>query len=343
MHFDHFFADFGVLPSAYFAKKAITNPIELFWSDDLVSLMRLCGMREEMIGDRASDFDKFQAICHTLELLDGHPTRARIVSILEKHFNLNELPTQETATEVWRTLCDRLLEDPIDPKTLVGGEWLCDAMDVPNNLPQGIAPVLNANLLLAADAKSTAAWSAQIAATVANFTQKGSQKVLLSLEKNFDFVLPSIYQVDRALSLARKDKQTENLLLSQLVRELCTACKQNNLLLVLVCHQNADGVVQLLKYCEDTVGLPRLCWSMHRATDAQALLEFTAQPHQNEIFAALLYQNILTQAELSAAIESWQVRYPIGRLRFITARDLRQKTVSQAHIVDMIKKMKTKI
>lgn len=338
MHFDHFFADFGVLPSAYFAKKAITNPIELFWSDDLVSLMRLCGMREEMIGDRASDFEKFQALVASLSLLEGHPTRAWIVSVLKKYFDLKELPTQETATEVWRTLCNRLLEDPIDPQTLVSGEWLCDAMDVPNNLPQGIAPVLNANLLLATETKSTAAWSAQIAATVANFAQKGSQKVLLSLEKNFDFVLPSIYQADRALSLAKKDKQAENLLLSQLVRELCTACKQNNLLLVLLCHQNADAVVELLEYCEDAVGLPRLCWSMHRATDAQALLEFAAQPHQNEIFAALFYENILTQAELSAAIEGWQVRYPGGRLGFITARDLRQMPVSQAHIANMLKK-----
>ena len=343
MHFDHFFADFGVLPSAYFAKKAITNPIELFWSDDLAALLRLCGTREEMIGECASDFDKFQAMCHALQLLDGHPTRAWIVSVLEKYFNLNELPTQETAATVWKTLCQRLLENPIEPKTLIGGDWLCDTLDVPNNLPENIALVLDANLLLSTEAKTTAAWSAQIASAVANFAQKGSRKVLLTIEKNFDFSIPSIYQVDRALSLSKKDKQAENLLLSQLVRELCTACKQNDLMMVLICHQNADAITNLLQYCKDAVGLPRLCWAMKDARDADALLKFTAQPQQNEIFAALLYQNILTQAELSATVEGWQVRYPIGRLGFITACDLRQTPMAQAHIVDMLKKMKTKI
>ena len=338
MTFNRFLPDYGVLPSGYFERNAITNPMELFWSDDFCALLRLCGAKEEMIGERASDFEKFQSLVASLSLLEGHPTRAWIVSVLKKYFDLKELPTQETATEVWRTLCDRLLEDPIDPKTLVSGEWLCDAMDVPNNLPQGIAPVLNANLLLSTDAKTTIAWSAEIAATVAHFVANGCSKIVFEVGNGFDFVTPSLYHVDRSLSIAKKDHEAKNLLTCQLMRELCVIAQEKDLLLVLACDGNSSAVANLLQYCKDSVGLPRICWSVREAREAYTLLDFTAQAHKNEIFAALAYENVMTQKELFDTLESWQVRYPMGRLCFITARDLRQTPHTQEHITNMLKK-----
>ena len=59
MNFEHFLPDYGILPSKYFARSTISNPIELFWSDDVLALLRLCGAKEEMIGERASDYDRF--------------------------------------------------------------------------------------------------------------------------------------------------------------------------------------------------------------------------------------------------------------------------------------------
>ncbi|MBQ4273484.1 MAG: hypothetical protein IJB94_00745, partial [Clostridia bacterium] len=62
MNFDIFAPDFGTLPSAYLERSAITNPTELFWSNELLALLRLCGEKEEMTGERASDYDRFLSV-----------------------------------------------------------------------------------------------------------------------------------------------------------------------------------------------------------------------------------------------------------------------------------------
>jgi hypothetical protein len=145
------------------------------------------------------------------------------------------------------------------------------------------------------------------------------------------------------LSLIKKDGDAILLLTSQLVRELCAVAQKHNLLLVLVCDGNSAAVANLLQYCEESVGLPRITWSAKEAREASALLEFAAKPHKNEILAALPYNSVMTADELSATLSSWKVRYPIGKLNFITARDLRQMPHAQAHISNMLKKSKTKI
>lgn len=338
MSFDRFTPDFGILPSVNFERSAITNPIELFWSDDLLSLLRLCGAKEESIGERASDYDRFLALCRALPLLEGHPTRAWIAFVLEKYFNLEELPVEETAVEIWKTLSKSLLEKPISTKDLVGGAWLSDRLTVPKNLPENIVPVLNANLLPDTNAKNTQKWGKEIASAVSHFVENGCQKIVLHISNGFKFAVPSIYGVDRALSISGRDRDAANLLTSQLMREICTVAQEHNLLLVLICDGNSAELASLLAYAEESVGLPRLCWSVRGAREAHDLLDFTAKPHKNEIFAALSYDNAMTARELDDVLDSWQMRYPVGRLCFITARDLRQMPYAQAHISDMLKK-----
>ncbi len=343
MNFDHFFPDYGILPSAYFKGSNITNPIELFWSDDLLALLRLCGAKEETVGERASDYDRFLALCRALPLLEGHPTRTWIVSVLEKFFNLKELLTEASAAEVWKMLCESLMETPISPKDLVSGAWLCDELTVPSHLPQNVVPVLNANLLLHTNAKNAAKWSKEIASTVTHFAENRCKEIVLHLSNDFEFAPPSLYHVDRALSLAKKDREAQNVLTCQLMREICTAAQQHDLLLVLKCNGNSTAAADLLAYAEESVGIPRICWSARKACDAQELLNFTAKAHKNEIFAALTYDNAMTAHELADVLASWQMRYPIGRLCFLTARDLRQTPFAQTHIADMLQKCKTKI
>lgn len=343
MNFEHFLPDYGILPSKYFERSAITNPIELFWSDDILALLRLCGEKEEMIGENASDYDRFLSLCRVLPLLEGHPTRAWIASVLDKYFGLKALPTEENAQDIWRMLCAYLLENPISPKDLVGGAWLCDALTVPSALPQNMIPVLNGNLLLDTTSKKAIEWGTEVDTTVAQFAKKGCKKIVVQLQNGFAFVLPSLYGVDRALTLAKRDREVINLLTCQLVRELCVAAQKYNLLLVLVCNGNSAALVSLLEYAEESVGLPRICWSSKEAREAHTLLDFSTKPHKSEILAALPYEFVMTQNELLSAIESWQVRYPVGRLCFLTARDLRQTSHAQAHIRDMLQNSKTKI
>ena len=343
MKFDRFAPDYGILPLEYFAKSAITNPTELFWSDDLLALLRLCGEREELIGERASDYDRYASLCRALSLLDGHPTRAWIASVLEKHFHLKEIPTEETAASVWKTLCESLLQDPISPCDLVSGSWLCDSLTVPNGLPKHITPVLDANLLLNTTAKNASAWSEEITKTASHFAAHRCQKIVLHLPAFFDFTAPSRYHIDRALSMTKRDRETTNLLTCQLVRELCAVAQAHELLLVLVCEGHPSTLARLLEYAEANVGLPCLCWSVREAREAHALLEFSSWAHKHPISAALPYHTVMTQAELLAATEAYRVRYPIGKLCFVTARDLRQTSFAQAHIADMLQKTKAKI
>ena len=343
MNFEHFLPDYGILPSKYFARSTISNPIELFWSDDVLALLRLCGAKEEMIGERASDYDRFLSICRALPLLEGHPMRAWIASLLDQYFGVREFPTEENAQDVWKMLCEHLWEFPIEPKDLVIGSWLCDTLTIPSALPQNLIPVLSGDLLLNTTSKKAIEWSAEIDATVAQFAKKGCEKIVVQLQNSFAFVLPSLYGVDRALSLAKRDREAINLLTCQLVREFCVAAQKHDLLLVLVCNGNSADLVNLLEYAEESVGLPHICWSTREVREANALLDFSAKPHKNEMLAALPYACVMTQNELSLAIESWQMRYPVGRMCFITARDLRQTPYAQAHIKNMLEKGKTKI
>lgn len=343
MSFDRFLPDFGVLPSAYFERSAITNPIELFWSDDLLSLLRLCGEGEEKTGERASDYDRFLSLCRALPLLEGHPTRAWIASVLKRHFNLRELPTEQTAPAMWKVLSDSLLNVPLLNKDIIEGEWLCDSLTLPSALPEHVTPVLDANLLLHTSARSMTAWSDEITATVARFAACGCRKIVLRLPRHFDFVAPSPYHVDQALQSAKRNREREALLICQLTRELCIAAQAQNLALVLLCEDDTSALASLLEYVEGCVGLPRICWSTRKANEAHKLLDFTAKPHKNEIFAALFYESVMTPHELSIALEAWQVRYPVGRLCFLTACDLRQMPYAQAHLAAILKKCKTKI
>ena len=343
VNFDIFAPDYGILPAEYFTKSVITNPIELFWSDDLASLLRLSGEGEETIGARASDYDRFLALCRALPLLEGHPTRAWIISVLQKYFHLEELPTQESAPVVWKNLSQTLLKKPLRIDDFVRGAWLCDNLTLEVKLPQGVTPVLHANLSLQTKSRTALSWSAEIATTVLHFAANQCKKIVFQIDKNFEFTTPSLYGVDRALSLAKKDRKAENLLVCQLMRELCTAAQRNDLLLVVVCDGDSSNLARLLQYCEENVGLPRLCFCTRDARDAQELLAFGAKLHKNEVLAALFYESVMTQSELFETLASWQVRYPVGRLCYVTARDIRQMPYAQAHISDMLEKSKTKI
>ena len=115
------------------------------------------------------------------------------------------------------------------------------------------------------------------------------------------------------------------------------------LMAVLVCDKNAYDASELLQYCEESVGLPPLCWCICEAREALPLLEFSAKPHRSEIFAALAHKSTMTQQELTDVLNGWRVRYPIGRLGFITACDLRQTPSAQKYICDMLENSKIKI
>ena len=144
------------------------------------------------------------------------------------------------------------------------------------------------------------------------------------------------------MSLSKKDREATNLLICQLVRELSAVAQNEDMLLAFVCNSNPDAPVSLLEYVEESVGLPRICWSTRAVKDALSLLMFTAKPHKREMLAALPYEIVMTNDELSSAIKSWQVRYPIGKLCFVTACDFRQTPYARAHIDDMLQNSKTK-
>ena len=343
MNLDIFLPDYGTLPSKYFERSAISNPVELFWSDDLKALLRMAGESEEAIGERASDFDRFLSICRVCPLLVGHPTLAWIKSVFKEHFGMSALPTEKNAKAAWGRICESLLQSPILPRSLVSGAWLCDELKVSSNLPGNITPVLNADLLLYTNSKNAAAWSTEIASTVEHFVKNRCEKIVLRIPDDFDFASPSLYHVDRILSVAKRDRQAANILICQLVRELSTVAQKYDLLLVLKCNGQSKALARLLSYVEESVGLPLLCWSLCEAKEALQLLDFTAKPHKSEILVALPYEAVMTENELLEAIKSWQARYPVGKLCFLTARDLRQSPYARAHIADMLESIQTKI
>ena len=81
-----FATDYGTLSHRFFSTGSLTNPTELIQSRELTALLYLCGVGEAELGDRASDYEKFKALCHSFPLLDGHPLKEQITVFLKKHF-----------------------------------------------------------------------------------------------------------------------------------------------------------------------------------------------------------------------------------------------------------------
>jgi len=327
MDFDRYAADYGTLSSSYFGIGRITNASELLRGEELYRLLRLCGIPEKENGARASDWELFRSLCRAYPLLTGHPIRTQISDFLKTHFSVFEPLNEESCARIWHTTVLDLEQRPRNAVDFLGGRevaWLCDTLEMPSSLPDFVKPVLLGNLLLEKRDVTLKQWQNSVRNTVKVYADAGCDRIVLRVGRDFSFSSPSVYQVDRILQKRKLAGEERDLLLTQLLRELCVLCLEKGMTLVLELQCDPAPAEQLLAYVGHTVGLPKTYVSASCLQTADRLIDLMGAHRQNPMRLAIRLGNFPSDEEVEALCRRICTRYPVGRLLVITAADLRR-------------------
>lgn len=332
-----FTCDYGWIPLPFLQLRFVTNPTELLWSEDCARLLRLCGCHKSEIGAAASDYERFQTLCRMFPLMKGHPMYDYIPSLLGEYFPTAPMPSPNTCDLLWNEISDELLKrqcSPLDflPKESVS--CLLPTLDIPL-LPPNLTPMLDAALLSEMPAASWQDWRSRVEQTVKHFVVHGARTVRFMLKRDFAFVRPDIYHVERALMSRRRSAEEVCLLQSQLFRDLCEICKHNEAGILLEADCAERDAVALLKYTMRSVGMPRLDWCAVGAC-AEGLTDEQAGVRDFDMRRCLRLSDVLTDAALYDTIRKIAVNYPSGNLGIVTACDLRYLSAARKKASDAL-------
>ncbi len=333
-----FCCDYGVIPTEFLNLSTVTNATELLWSRELERLLRLCGATEREIDVRASDYERFAALCKAFPLLNGHPMQVYLNAFLKAHFPSLPMPSPKTCDLLWQGIAEDLLAFPRAPWAfLTPTPMSCLVTDLEvSDLPSHLMPMPDANLFLTRHVRTYREWRALIEETLRQFCQKGARAVRLRLEHSFVFAQPDLYHVEKALEKPVGEIE-KNLLMGQLFRELCEMCTTLSMELLLEADCRNGEAVALLQYAQKCVELPCISWCAVGDT-ARALIAFQADACGASMRQCLRTADALTDEALHQAIAEAASRYPLGRLCFVTAQDLRYSFAEQERITAALQK-----
>ena len=333
-----FAGDYGVIPTAFLQLQSITNATELLWSKDWERLLRLCGEEERMIDTRASDYERFAALCRAYPKLTGHPMKQYLQAFLKAHFPALPEPSPDTCEHLWREIANALAERDCTPRDFLCRTPMFCLVSEPTScaLPSHLRPLPDAEMLLHTSARTYRDWSTYIENLLEAFLQKGARAVRILLDSSYTFVLPDVYHVEKALSRVGGVGE-RNLLLSQLFRELCAACRKYTVELFIEADCAPAEAVALVRYAQKSVGLPILSWCAQGDT-AAALIAFQSDAARETITRSLRTRDALTEEALRQTITEEAQRYPLGCMRFLTAQDLRFSTFEQERVWKVLQK-----
>ncbi len=322
MQLDMLSFDFGTLPRSLDMGRRITNPTELFWCAEWESLLRLCNTNRQAVGNCASDYDRFLAICQACSMTVGHPLRAWFLSVLQEKFDIDEIPSEENAAKLWQILSQALLQAPISKGELLAkGHCLCGDAEPPKALPSGVKPMPSLNLLLNAPPQSREAWRAQIEHTICTYREAGGEQVLLQVDLQGEVVIPDLYHAEAALRATNRTKKQQALLVAQLMREVGELCITHKMRLLVWCQGDTKPLASLLRYVERSVGLPEMCWITNDSRYVDEMLRYQASESKADLYWGICVNELQTGRELEETMDSAAARYPIGRLKLFTACD----------------------
>lgn len=82
-------------------------------------LMRACGVPEEKITGKASDWDKFYAWCQTVPKIIGNPLYSWTHLELKRFFGVDLLINEENAEEIWQKTNEKLASDAFKRRNII--------------------------------------------------------------------------------------------------------------------------------------------------------------------------------------------------------------------------------
>lgn len=316
--------DFGILPSPDVLQRPLTNVTELIWQEDLLRVLRLCGVAEREIGKDASDFEKWSALCRSLPLLRGHWLPEYLAFVLRSCFSIDVPVSPETTALLWHEVADALRREPMTLLQALqkqnGGEELPILTATPflEAPPTGATPVWDLNALLQTSAASWEHWRAEIAAGCRAFAKRGGRLLSLRLPAVDTFVAPNPYAVTTILKKKARTASDNFLLLSQILRELSLCPEAGEWRLVLSVEGQVAPLLALLSYVASCGVLPSLAVCTTPSADLRPLLSFASEVDAPPIRFGFSVADHPTPRALEQAMSDLARQYPLGRLALCT-------------------------
>ena len=297
-------------------KPSYQNITEILWSDELCGVLRLCGTEEKMLGDTASDYEKFRAIASAMPLLNGHPMQERVTSLLASRLGIEVPLTLDNCETVWKLSAEALLTGEIPRAAVLSG---AETAQIDSKRPVirrniTLSSALSTLFLTRTAAKSFDTWMREIESVLYDAAQNRYKRVFFGLPAAYTDRKPSVYHVDMTLHKGIKEKADCDLLYAQLMRCLSQFSQKYTRVLVLRIDCAPSEALSLLERVEKEVGLPPLIWTTSREDVREEMIKFSAKPHENSVTAALLRRDYPSDSAFSAAVLDWATRYPVGRL-----------------------------
>ncbi|MBQ9805613.1 MAG: hypothetical protein IJW49_03795 [Clostridia bacterium] len=280
----------------------VTNITELIRSDELTCLLRLCGESQDVIGEKASDYTYFQAVCRALPLLQGHsflPFLCRLFDLMQVDYS----PQSPNAESIWMQSSDFLERTALSAELLANPESnLCFSLSY-SWKENGVYPVIDATSWRLTEARDWNSWKRELN----DSWKKASSCDCIKLSVDLPEKTPSLYHVDLAL----RSKGDNRILSAQLLRFLCIACYQENKTLVVEANRHeAELLCTHLQQLEKALALPSLILSVQTMQDLQAFLAFAKQSHCMDIRLGVPSTALKSELDLPSIASA----YPIGRL-----------------------------
>ena len=328
----HFAIDYGTPSALLYRDATFTNAGELLRFPECYRLLRLCGIPTRECSDEASDYELFRSFARALPILTGHPLKEDLCAFWKDLFKGIPLPSPDSCDEIWQKTAAYLLANPITAETLLKNAPCACLVGVEalEQTPAGIRPIVDAKDLLKTRVRSLADWQGETASAVEKMRSKGGDVVRICLPDDYRFEIPDLYHAEQALLQDRRTQQQEWVLLSQLVRGICSlGCSSVRLLLEIEC--DARQAADLLEYVERTVGLPTLFWASS-PQNADAMLTLQAREHAREMAWCWRLRELPSKGELLGELEAVSARYPLGRLQILTDTNLLLSRYAQGRV-----------
>lgn len=336
----------GRVPSVFFDRPTFSNVSELIFDKDLYSLLRLCGVDEQLIGEGASDYDRFNAYCNAVPVLYGHPIVIKIVSLLKSCFDIDLPCSAQNCNEIWRIVADKLIDTPMigwDLINLINPTSInCVLIDRDqfvkiDAFPKGIEPVLCGQTLVQTNASDWSEWEKEMSDVIEQCILKGSHAVYFKLSDELLSDIPSLYHVEQSLCTPKKRLENIGVLLTQALRYLCLKCRQKGLFLYTeIQTDDLKRVVLLLERIYNSVGLPSMLFFSRELKTMDAMIEFSARLPMGLLRGGFMTSYYPSERELSYAFEATIARYPSGALTVLYGDDLRYTAFEKARFEKMV-------
>jgi len=284
-----------------------TNLAELIRNESVTNLLHLCGNTEAEVGNTASDYDYWRAVCRAIPLLQGHSFPSALATFLKSELNLEMSIDCPDPSTLWQQGAGALIRrskikthfDFSYPEQTDIVHFSCH-----NNRQASYVDTSTWKNSTAVD------WNAMERELNARWEicAQHTEVVFLSLSGSVQNKIPSLYHVNLALS---QKSDEEGILAVQLLRFLCITCKRDQKALILDMDGcTASTVVTLLEQLESTVGLPTTVLSVSSLDTLNTILPFLWRASETNIRIGVCESKLTSAFSLSGIATS----YPIGRL-----------------------------